>query len=127
MDAISLVLTALKAGAEVVANVTAEEAVKKSYKFLKELVQQKLAGKPQAEMALDEHEKDPETWNKPVSKALTEAGVDQDQGIIQAAQNLMQLIEPKQASERKYNISAEQIIGSAMGDNPRVTTGDINL
>ena len=40
--------------------------------MLKKLVARRLAGGPAAELALAEHEQDPETWKAQLRKALTE-------------------------------------------------------
>ena len=88
MDPITLIIAALVAGAGKAAGDVAPDA----YKGLKALIKRKFAGEPKAEMVLAEHETDPETYDAPLKKKLAEAGVDQDEEIIKAAQNLLDTI-----------------------------------
>src|SRR5713226_1293052 len=78
MDPITLIQTALVAGAAAGGQAVASDAIKDTYAGLKALIQRKLAGKPSAELALTEHETDPETWEAPLKKALVQEQVDQD-------------------------------------------------
>ncbi len=129
MEPITIILTALKAGAVAVAKVTADEAIKDAYQSLKALILRKFAGKPKDEMVLDEHEKDPtKTWDEPLKKALTETAADKDREIVEAAQHLMKLVNPQQTTMGKYNTQiAGDVIASAIGDQANVTNRDINL
>lgn len=120
MDPISLLLTALAAGATAAANDTASQAVKDGYAGLKALVLKHFAGKQAAETALAEYEKDEETWKKPLQKSLADAGADRDEAILQQAQHLLKQINPQQASQGKYNINIGEARGNAFGDNARV-------
>ncbi|SRR6266567_2038438 len=122
MDPVTLILTALTAGAVAGIKDTAGASIKDAYNGLKALIQYKFAGKPAAELALVEHEKKPDVWKTPLEEELKEAGIDQDQEIIAAAQKLMTLVQPQQAAMGKYNV---QIVGNvqgyAQGDYQRVT------
>lgn len=112
MDPITLILTALVAGTAKAAG----DAVPDAYKGLKALIQQKLAGKPVAEAMLDEHEKDPETYAAPLKKNLLEAGIDQDEEILKAAQALLEQLEPEVPASGTINIGqgAKGIIGQTV-------------
>jgi hypothetical protein len=90
MDPLSLITAALAAGAAAIASDTAGEAIKASYKALKGLIQRKLAGSQAATVVLEEHEKDPDTYEVPLKKKLAEAAVDQDAAILQAARALLE-------------------------------------
>jgi len=70
MDPVSIILVALAAGAAAAAKDTASQAVKDAYAGLKALVKKRFAGKPQAEIALTEYEKNEDTWQKPLQKSL---------------------------------------------------------
>jgi hypothetical protein len=73
-------------------------------------------------VALMEHEKKPDVWKAPLKEGLEETGVDQDQEVIAAAQKLMTLVQPQQASMGKYNIQITgNIQGYAQGDYQQVT------
>ncbi|HJT57890.1 MAG TPA: hypothetical protein VJ761_15415 [Ktedonobacteraceae bacterium] len=122
MDPVTLILTALTTGAAASAKDVTGQAVKDAYNGLKTLIQHKLAGKPDAEMALAQHEKKPEVWKAPLEDSLKEAGVAQDQEIIAAAQHLMTLVQPQQMGLGKYNIqNTGTVQGQVIGDAANVT------
>jgi hypothetical protein len=112
MDPITLILTALVAGAAKAAGDTIPDA----YKGLKALIQKKFAGKPEAEMALAKHEEKPKVWEEPLKDALVEAGVDKDEEILKAAQELLKQLKPQDASPGTVNIGqgAKGIIGQTV-------------
>lgn len=118
MDPVTLILSALATGAAKAAGDTVPDA----YKALRELIKRKFASKPQAEMVLAEHEKDPETYEVPLKKKLVEADVDKDEEILKKAQELLKLANPQEAAQGKYNINAEQIKG-IVGD---ISGGNVN-
>lgn len=117
MDATTLILTALGAGGQALVT----DAVKDSYAGLKALIQRKFAGKPKAELALEEYESDPETWKGPLKKALVEEQVDQNQHVIEAAQKVLKLVQPQQAAIGKYTVQVTgNVYGYAQGDSQYV-------
>jgi hypothetical protein len=121
MDPISLILGALAAGATASLQETAGQAVKDAYAGLKALLIRKFENKPVANTALEEHEKQPEVWEKPLEQALKEANADQDEDVVQAAQRLLTLINPQQAQAGKYNVNITgDVQGFVQGDNARV-------
>jgi hypothetical protein len=89
MDPLSVIVAALVAGAAAAAKDTAGAAIKDSYQGLKGLIQKQLAGCPAAAVVLEEHEKDPATYEAPLKKKLAEAAADQDAAILQAARTLL--------------------------------------
>ena len=122
MDAVSLILTALSAGVTVGGQSVASEAIKDAYNELKTLIKRKVTGKPSTEIALKEFETDPETWEVPLKKGLLDEQVDQDKGIIKAAQKLMAQVDPKQAAAGRYNVQVTgNVQGLAQGDYQQVT------
>jgi hypothetical protein len=94
MDPLTLISAALLAGTAKAAG----DAVPDAYKGLKAMIQKKFAGKPVAQAILDEHEKDPETYGAPLKKNLVEAGVDKDEEILKAAQELLNQLDPAAAT-----------------------------
>jgi hypothetical protein len=121
MDPVSVVLAALAAGATAAAKDTASQTVKDAYTGLKALVKKRFERKPHAEVALDEYEKDPDTWKKPLQKSLVETGADRDEVLVQQAQQVLKLVNPQQASQGKYNVQIGEGKGIVIGDNPQVT------
>ena len=121
MDPLSIVLAALAAGATAAARDTASQAAKDAYAGLRALVKKRFEKKLQAEMALTEYEKDPDTWQKPLQKSLVETGAGQDEAIIRQAQQVLKLVNPHQASQGKYNVQIGEGKGIVIGDHTQVT------
>lgn len=122
MDPITLILSALVAGATAAAKETATEAVKDAYHGLKALIQTKFSGRPDAESVLSGYEKKPEVWKEPVKDALTETAADKDDAIIKAAQALLAKADPQGQAQGKYNVQfAGPAYGTTIGDKNDVT------
>jgi hypothetical protein len=113
MDPITLILTALVTGAAKAAGDTIPDV----YKGLKVLIQKKFAGKPVAEAILDEHEKDPETYAAPLKNNLVEAGVDKDEAVIKAAQELMKALDPQGTATGAYTVTVAGNVYGVAGEN----------
>lgn len=99
MEPISIIIAALVAGAAKAAGDAAPDA----YQGLKALIKRKFAGEQKAEMVLEEHESDPETYEKPLRKKLEEAKADKDEEILAAAQNLLDKIKKQPGGEQFIN------------------------
>jgi hypothetical protein len=111
------ILTALAAGASAAAKDMAGSAIKDAYQGLKKAIQRRLAGQPNADLVLAEHEKRPEVWNKPMEEALIQAGADSDQEIVHQAQAVLKLL-----SDVKHG--GQQVHGSgAAADRGGVAAG----
>jgi hypothetical protein len=109
MDPVTIILTALVTGTAKAAG----DAVPDAYRGLKALILKKFAGKPAAEMVLDEHEKDPETYAAPLKKNLMEAGIDKDEEILKAAKELLEQLKSHEPASGTINIGqgAKGVIG----------------
>ena len=117
MEPISLIIAALGAGAIAAAKDTAGTAVKDAYQGLKALIKKKFESEPKAQMVLEEHETDPETYETPLKKKLAEAGVDQDEEIIKLAQELLKQEKPEESAAGKYNtVFQGEVKGAQVGD-----------
>ena len=116
MEPVTLIVSALVAGATAALRDTAAEAIKDAYGALKDLLKKRFGGKPEAEMALQQVEKKPEVWKEPLKDAIAESGADKDEAIVQAAQSLLKLIQPQQASAGKYNVQIGEAQGTVVGD-----------
>src|ERR1051326_1919927 len=106
--ATALILTALAFGGREVAS----EAIKDSYKKLKELIQRKFAGNQEAETALAIYERDPDAGEGHLKELLAQSGANAEEEIIQASQRLLVQVNPQQAASGKYNV---QITGKVQG------------
>ena len=116
MDPISLIVTALSsaAGAAAVQGAAhgisqglAQGSAQEAYHDLKALIKRKFAGEPKAEMVLEEHETDPETYEAPLKKKLAEAGADKDEEIIKKAQELLKQLKPEQVAGGNINVGRD--------------------
>lgn len=110
MDPMTVILTALVAGAAKAAGETVPDA----YKGLKALIQKKFASQPKPEadkavMVLEEHEKDPETYEAPLKKKLAEAGADKDEEILKAAQELLNQVKEQPGGQQIINQTVSHV------------------
>ncbi|MDY7003947.1 MAG: hypothetical protein SWX82_08300 [Cyanobacteriota bacterium] len=120
MEPISLILTALVTGA---AETTAGSLVKDIYQNLKGLIKRKFADNSAANMILEEHEKDPETYEAPLKKKLIAGGIDKDKEVIKKAQELLEKLKPEEAATGKFNL---KISGDVKGIVGEISGGEIN-
>ena len=95
---------------------TASEAVKDAYARLKALVTRRFTGRAAAERVLAKHEDSPQTWQRPLTKELVEAGADQDADLVAAAQALMSLVDAAGSRAGKYAVDARGAQGLQIGD-----------
>jgi hypothetical protein len=123
MDPLTLILTALTAGAATAGQAVVSDAIKDAYNGLKALIQRKFAGKPSAEVALTEHGNDPQTWVAPLKKALAQEHVDQDQAVVQAAQQLLDQIKSLPGGEQHI----QNVVGSFNAIADRSSTASVNI
>jgi hypothetical protein len=120
MDPVTLIVSALVTGAASAAQDTAFNAVKDAYSSLRTLLQRRFQGKPAAETALAEAETDPDTWKKPLAKAVAEHGSGEE--VLALAQQLLQLLQAQQSvSSPKYNIKMDNAQGTIFEPQGPVT------
>lgn len=118
MDPITLIVTALAAGAGQGITDTASAAVKDAYAALKAHVKRRLGGGPSVELVLAEHERTPETWRVPLMAELAKSGAEGDRDLIAAAQALLDLA-GKAARPGKYTVDVRGAQGVQIGDHNR--------
>ena len=119
MDPITLIVTALAAGAASGAADAAASAVKDAYAGLKALVARRLGVRPDAELVLARHERDPEVSQAPLMAELTDAGADRDLELVQAAQVMMTLVDGAGTRAGKYTVDVRGAQGVQVGDRAR--------
>ena len=119
MDPITLIVTALVAGAALGAQDTVSAMVKDAYAGLKALVKKRLGGGPGADMVLAKHEQAPETWQAPLMAELAKTGADGDRDLIAAAQALLDLIAEAHGRTGKYTVDVRGAQGVQIGDHNR--------
>jgi hypothetical protein len=116
MDPITLIVTALAAGASLGIADTASSAIKDGYAALKALVRKRLGGRPEAELVLARHEQAPQTWQAPLMAELDEAGAGRDADLVAAAEALMHLLDEAGARAGKYTVDVRGAQGVQIGD-----------
>ncbi len=116
MEPITLIVTALAAGAASGLQDTGSSAVKDAYASLIALVRQRLAGHPGGELALARHQTSPETGRAPLAAELSAAGADHDADLLAAAQALMSLVDEAGALSGKYSVAVHESHSVPVGD-----------
>lgn len=121
MDPISLILSALIAGAAKASGGVAQDA----YDGLKALIKRKFESQDKSDSSslLDKYEQKPEKTRPLLEDELTEVGLDKDEEVIKLAQKLMEQVNPQEAAEGKFNI---QISGGTVQGLTQQNTGTIN-
>jgi len=89
MDPVTLIVTALVAGAAAGAGDTATQAIKDAYAAFKSLIKKKFAGNSAAEGAVEKLEKSPEAWTPALKEEIAAAGLDKDDQVLAAARALI--------------------------------------
>lgn len=97
------VLAAMIAGATLMLQGTANEAVKDLYQGLKSLIDIRIKGDDGAELVLSKLEDNPDVWKSPLEELLSRIAIRQDHKILDAAQRLLECIEPGQINIRDQN------------------------
>lgn len=126
MDPLSLIVAALTAGAAAAAKDTAGAAIKDGYQALKALLQKKLAGNQAATVVLEEHAKDPDTFDAPLKKKLAEAAVDQDVEILRTAATLLEQVKTVPAATTVITQMISDVKYAATSGSGDATIGTIH-
>jgi len=117
MDPITLIVTALAAGAALGVQDTVSGAVKDAYASLRALVVKRFGGRAAAERVLAQHEDAPQAWREPLAKELVEAGAGRDRALVAAAQAVMSLVDAAGSRAGKYTVDVRGAQGVQVGDH----------
>jgi RIP homotypic interaction motif len=116
MEAVTLIVDALAAGASAGAidalKDNAKESAKSAYARLRDLVQGRFSGNPKAEMVLAEYEADPVTWKAPLTAQLTQSSAADDAELVAAARAVLDIVD----QTGKYNVRIKNAKGVQIGD-----------
>jgi hypothetical protein len=115
MDPITLIVTALAAGAASALQDGTSAAVKDAYTRLRAAVRNRLAARPDGELILARHEAAPQTWRAPLAAELSEADAGDDASLTAAAQALMELLDAAGAQAGKYAVVVSGSQGVQVG------------
>ena len=121
MDAVSLIMAALVAGAASAVEDGTPEAVKESYARLRDGVRGRLQGRPDGELVLARHETAPDTWRAPLAGELSAAGAGTDASLVDAARALLELVDAAGSRAGKYQVTVTGSQGVQVGDHNRQT------
>jgi hypothetical protein len=117
MDPVTLIVTALAAGAASALQDGASAAVKDAYARLKVLVTKRFANRPKGELVLTEHQAAPQIWEAPLAAELSAASAAGDADLVAAAQALMSLVDEAGARSGKYLVAVRDSQGVQVGDH----------
>ena len=117
MDAVSLIVGALAAGALAGTQGTATAAVNDAYTGLKDLIRRRFAGRASTEASLREHEHNSQAWESVLTRELQVVRAGDDADIVKAAQHLMALIDPVGTRVAKYSVDLRGAQGVQLGDS----------
>jgi hypothetical protein len=116
MEPVTLVVTALAAGAGLSPKDTASTASIDAYIALKALARKKLAGCHEGQLILKRHGHAPDIWQAPLAAEFAAAGAGTDTALITAAGALMTLIDLPGTRAGKYAVNADHSQGLQIGD-----------
>lgn len=117
MDPVTLIVTALAAGAASALQDGASAAVKEAYGRLRDAVSRRLAGRPDGDLVLARHEAAPQTWQAPLAAELAGAGAEGDESLTAAARALMELLDAAGSRAGKYQVTVSGARGVQVGDH----------
>ncbi|MDM8525779.1 hypothetical protein QUF80_20600 [Desulfococcaceae bacterium HSG8] len=125
MEPMGLIMGALGAAAGMAAEGAVQEAAKDGYNRLKELIMGRFKEKGNAvgETVLPQYESDPGTWEKPLQKSLAEAEADKDQGIVSAAQELLDKLKASPGGEKHV----QNAVGNYIARSDRGSTSTVKV
>jgi hypothetical protein len=105
MDPVTLIVTALSAGAASALRDDARGAVKTAFERLRHLVRRRFKDPANGEYLMEKHAAAPELWQEPLKAELAEARVADDQDVIAAALELMKILDSHGTAVGKYNVT----------------------
>jgi len=117
MDPVTLIVTALAAGAASALQDGTAAAVKDAYARLNALVKRRFTGRPKAALVPAEHEAAPQTWQAPLAAELSAVGAEGDDDLVAAAQALMSLVDEAGSRSGKYIVAVRDSQGVQVGNH----------
>jgi len=115
MDPITLIVTALAAGAASAMQDDAKAVVKTAFARLRHLVRKRFTSPDNGEFMLDKHAAAPDIWQAPLKQELEQSGAAGDPELVDAAQQLMKLLDPQGTAAGKYAVTIGNSTGGQVG------------
>ena len=128
MEPISLILSALAAGASAALKDTAGKAVKDSYEGLKALIKKKFEGDALAQGMIEAKPEEIKQVEGLLKTKIAAVGIDKDEEILKAAEAIMKRENPEAFQGVQYNTTATvqgDVIGVAGTNDGTVNFGNI--
>jgi hypothetical protein len=116
MDPVTLIVMALTAGAAAGVKDVASAVVTDAFANLKALARDALAVRRNGQLVLDEHEADPEVWERPLKRELAEAGAGENADLVAAAENMLKLAQERGWTGPKYAVTIKDSEKIQIGD-----------
>ena len=113
MEPTSLIIAALVAGAAKAAGDAAPDA----YNGLKALIKRKFEGDPLGQGLVDAEPEKIKKGEELLKDSIKNAGVDQDEEVLEAAKEIMEKEDPEGASTGKYKVTIQNSRQFQVGDN----------
>ena len=107
MDPITLIVTALTAGARATRQNRAPAALPGAQAGLVTLARHRLRGRPNGAMVLRQHADDPARWSRALATALDAERAAGDAALIASAQAVLRLTDEAGSGRGKYALPAE--------------------
>lgn len=117
MDSISLIVTALESAIIAGSQAALTDTVKETLNGLKNRILLAVPSKKNAELILEEYEKDPKTWEKPLRDILAKASLPQDETTLSIAQTLIDLVKPQLTPKEQFTYHNHAPIQNAIQGN----------
>lgn len=127
MDPITVILTALAAGASAGAIDELKDEVKDkakaAYAKLRDLVTRRFRekGTANAEGALADYEKKPKVYQAGLEDKLRESDADRDSELMEAAKTLLEFVQQQGPASAKYSVRIDGAEGVIVGDHATQT------
>lgn len=103
MEPVRVIVTALVAGAAAAMQDGVKDTVKERYRRLRDAVKQRLAGRPDGQLALERYEEAPRKWENALTAELVDAGAADDDSLVEAAQALLSIVDEESEHAPTYN------------------------
>lgn len=128
MDPISIIVTALAAGATNGLKPTVEQVIKDAYAGVKALIQRKYNTVVQTSVQSLEQKPDSEPKQKSVTEDLTDAGAANDKELLEKAKSLLDAVKAHdRETAAKLNINFEKIEADYFKLVDAWAEGDVNV
>lgn len=115
MDPVTLIVSALAAGAGEAVKDGATSAIKSACATLNGKVKDRFSGRPDAQLILERHQATPSAWEGALAAELETVGVDAD--LTEAAQTVLLLLDPAGSQSGKYAVNVQASQGVQVGDH----------